>query len=54
MVNLRGMAHRDLGTGLVSISPAVSLAGDKAGLDKVGDDPLGRAFGDTDPPRNVA
>ena len=54
MANLRGVSHRDLGTGLVSISPAVALAGNKAGLDKVGEDPLGRAFGDTYPLRHVA
>ncbi len=43
---LSGVAHRGVKVEGVAVSAPDSLAADVAGLDQVGDDPLGRSLGD--------
>jgi hypothetical protein len=48
------MAERKLGYDLVAVPPAIPLAQDIPLVDQLGQDPVGRAFGDPDRNGNVA
>lgn len=50
----QGAAQRQLGPDLVAVAAAVALAHDVAGLDQLGEDPVGGALGDADRGRDVA
>ena len=50
---LGGVAHGDVGVDAIAVSTADAFALDVAGVDQVGDDALGGAFGDTDALRDV-
>jgi hypothetical protein len=54
LVFLGGVAHLRASVDRVVVAPADLLALDKACLDKVGDDSLGCALGDSDPLGDVA
>ena len=49
-----GVAHRYVAVDGVAVAAAFALAGDVAGVDEVGEDSLGCAFGDADGFRDVA
>jgi hypothetical protein len=54
VAELGNVAHRQVAPDRVGVAAACPRALDVAGFDEVGEDPLSRAFGDSDPVGHVA